>query len=234
MQIELVRTVYEYTCTRDMIWLIDDSPSCKIIVYRCGVIQLGVCILLSSFAQKKTIITLFLDESVFFSSFFFFYRCCSVIWSSLRVSILVCIGLCIMFCCSLHHLYYIVKDYHQATEHIFASFWYRKERTYRERIGKRDIIVNNIDIEEKRRSGGERSQLNIYVHMPVNFFVSLFLSIRFTFTKYTERTKLSVLNEIYVYKIVDHFCCIWISTLTFILLARIDDPLETKLINRKW
>lgn len=50
--------------------MIDDSPSCEIIVYRCGVVQLSVCILLSFYAQKKTIIALFPNESVFFSRFF--------------------------------------------------------------------------------------------------------------------------------------------------------------------
>ncbi len=54
MQIELFRTIYE--CISIYIYislyvgydLIDDSPSCEIIVYRCRVVQLAVCIILSS------------------------------------------------------------------------------------------------------------------------------------------------------------------------------------------
>jgi hypothetical protein len=96
-----------------------------------------------------------------------------------------------------------------STEEAYSLYFAvgKKGHKEKESIGKRDIVVNNIDIEKRER---ERLQLNTYVHMPANFFLSIPLSLfSFTFTKYTERTKLSVLNEMCVHhKIVDHFCCI--------------------------
>jgi hypothetical protein len=187
--------------------------------------------------RKKTIIALFQTSQFFFLLIFFGWWYCSVTWSSLHVSALVYVLACVS-CSVVRYIICIILwriIINQSS--IFAAFLYKKERTQKkERIGKRDIEVNIIDIEKKEREEereNDRSSIHTYICQSVLSCVSLSL-FAFTFTKYIERTKLSVLNEMCVQSIVDHFCCIWISTLTFVLLVRIDDPLETKLINSKW
>lgn len=81
MQIELllffffeknIQDSYVYlSCDMARSYLIDDSPSCKIIVYRCEVVQLGVCILLSSVTyreQRRKPLLPFFQMIQFFSS----------------------------------------------------------------------------------------------------------------------------------------------------------------------
>lgn len=106
------------------------------------------------------------------------------------MSILVYIALCIIFCCSLHHLYYIEKDYYQEKKAYSLHFAVgKKGHKEKERIGKRDVVVNNID-KEKRERENDRSSIYTCICQSISFSLSLFV---FTFTQYTERTKLSVL-----------------------------------------
>jgi hypothetical protein len=123
--------------------------------------------------KKKSL----LPFSKWVSFFFFFFPDDIVLWHDPLCMWVHSYALACVSCSVVRHIICIILWRIIINQRsIFASLWYRKERTQKERIGKRDIEVNIIDTERNERER-ERTIAAQYIRIYASQFcsVSLFL-----------------------------------------------------------
>lgn len=178
--------------------MIDDSPSCEIIVYSCRVVQLGVgissCLRIDR-GRRKALLAFFADESVCLSLCLFCapshsFPFCLTIYYSCDMILSTCeytrtywsVYHVLLFATSSVVYGEGLSSSKEAYSLIFLKERKDTKRKNRERIGKRDIVVNNIDIEKNERAKEkerERKRLQLNTYASQFFSLSLLLSILF-------------------------------------------------------
>lgn len=151
--------------------------------------------------EKKTIIALFPDESVFFLllllffSLLWFFADDIVLWHdplcmwvySYAFACVSCSVVRYIICITLWWIIIKQKEAYSIYFALAKERTQRKTREKKERIGKRDIVVNNIDIERQEK---ERTIVAQYIH--IHTYASQFLSFSTSLFLYSLLPSLSI------------------------------------------